>query len=150
MKKQIIPLILVIGLLLCGLGNSAIAVNAPNQDAPNASLYLSSYAVDLVSIGNGQMSVGMDINATGTMSKLGVFSLYIEQKIDGVWTEFDTVYGMLHSDFYMYNTNAYLGEYIFNGVAGRQYRVTMTAYARNSSGSDTGTAYSNTATCCNP
>jgi len=96
------------------------------------------------------MAVEMDVNATGYMLQLGVQELYIEQKINGVWQEYDTVYGIYHSDFYEYNDYTYLGEYVFNGVAGRQYRVTMTAYARNSTGSDIGQVMSGAVTCRNP
>lgn len=96
------------------------------------------------------MAVEMDVTATGLMSKVGVYSLYIEQKINGTWQEYDTVYGMYHSDFYEYNNFSYLGEYIFNGVSGRQYRVTMTALASNSTGGDTGIVMSGAVTCHNP
>jgi len=96
------------------------------------------------------MAVEMDITGTRTMTKIGVYSLFIEEKKNGVWSEYDTVYGIYHSDFYDYNTNSYLGEYFFNGVAGRQYRVTMTAYARDSTGSDTGVTYTGAVTCHNP
>ena len=129
---------------------SANAVFPENGDLPQASLYLSSYGVDLIAIGNGEMAVEMEVDATGLMTKVGVLSLYIEQKINGVWQEYDTVYGIYHSDFYAYNDYDYLGEYIFSGVAGRQYRVTMTAYARNSTGSDTGIVMSGAVTCRNP
>lgn len=149
MKKQIVTIIVLMATILCWV-IPAYAAGNPGGESPEASLYLSSYAVDLVAIGNGQMSVGMDVNATGFMSKLGVDELYIEQKINGVWVEYDTVYGIYHSDFYSYNDFTYLGEYVFSGVSGRQYRVTMTAFARNSNGSDTGYAYSTAVTCHNP
>lgn len=122
----------------------------PGNNSPQASLYLSAYSVGLSALGNGQMAVGMDVTATGYMSKVGVYSLYIEHKVNGAWQEYDTVYGMYHSDFYEYNDFSYLGEYTFTGVAGRQYRVTMTAYAGNSTGADTGSVMSGAVTCRNP
>lgn len=149
MKKSIVSFFIIVALIICCIPN-AIAAQVPEENNPNASLYLSSYSVDLVAIGSGQMAVEMSVNATGTMTKLGVVTLYIEQKINGEWQEYDTVYGMYHSDFYVYNHYSYLGEYIFDGVAGRQYRATITAYARNSSGSDTGTVTSLAVTCRNP
>lgn len=129
---------------------SASAAYGPGEDEPQASLYLSSYGVDLIAVGNGQMVVEMDVIGTGTMSKIGVYSLLIEQKVNGTWSEYATVFGIYHSDFYAYNTISYLGEYYFNGTAGVQYRVTMTAYARNSTGSDTGQVTSAAVTCHNP
>lgn len=150
MKKSylFIPVLVIIIVVSC-FGN-ALAAQPVGGDEPNASLYLDSYAVDLIAMGNGQMAVEMDVNATGYMSKIGVYSLYIEHKINGVWQEYDTVYGLFHSDFYDYNNYTYLGEYFFNGIAGRQYRVTMTAYASNSTGSDTGSVMSGAVTCRNP
>lgn len=148
MGKRIGLLCFVFVLALC-LSINAFAFG-PNVENPQASLYLSSYSVDLLAVGNGQMAVEMDVTATGYMNKIGVYSLYIEQKINGIWQEYDTVYGILHSDFYEYNDYSYLGEYYFNGVSGRQYRVTMTAYASNNTGWDTGIVMSGAVTCHNP
>ena len=128
----------------------ALAVGPEGVENTQSSQYLSSYTVALIALSNGKMAVEMDVNATGYMTQVGVQELYIEQKINGVWQEFDTVYGAAHSDFFEYNDYTYLGEYFFYGVNGRQYRVTMTAFARNSSGSDTGDVMSVTATCHNP
>lgn len=148
--KRIFSVVLII-LLLLSFFCTALAAGPEGGIAnPQSSLYLGLYEVDLVPVGNGQMAIEMSVTATGMMTKLGVLSLYIEQKINGSWVEFDTVYGVNHSDFYAYNDVSYLGEYFFNGVAGRQYRVTMTAYARNSTGSDTGEVTSGAATCRNP
>lgn len=147
MKCVFKAIIIVLAIII---GTSGVATAAGNLNMPQASLYLDSYGVDILAIGNGQIAIEMDVNATGTMTQLGVHELYIEQKINGSWVEYGTVYGAVHSDFYTYNDSTYLGEYIFNGVAGRQYRVTMTAYARNSTGSDTGEVMSGAVTCRNP
>ena len=85
----------------------ALAANG-SEISPQASLYLSSYSVDLIALGNGRMAIEMDINATGYMTELGVQELYIEKKVNGVWVEYDTVYGAYHSDFYVYNDYTYL------------------------------------------
>jgi hypothetical protein len=128
----------------------ALAIEVHGPDAPNSSYYLSSYAVDLVALGNGEMSVGMDVMGTGVMSKIGVSVLLIEQKINGAWQTYDVIYGITQSDFFAYNTFTYTGEYIFTGTAGVQYRATITAYAKNSSGYDTGNVTSLAVTCHNP
>jgi hypothetical protein len=148
LRKNTVKAILVLMLVLC-LSINAAAIT-PGESTPQASLYLSFYSVDLLAIGNGEMGVDMFVVGTGTMSKIGVYSLFIEQKINGTWQEYDTVYGILQSDFYEYNDYSYVGEYSFTGVAGRQYRVTMTAYAGNSTGSDTGDIMSGAVTCRNP
>ena len=149
MKKRVI-LLIVIFVFTTAFITTAFAANPGETADPQSSLYLVSYGVDLLPLSNGQMAVEMSVNATGYMLQLGVQELYIEHKINGVWQEFDTVYGIFHSDFFEYNDYTYLGEYFFNGVSGRQYRVTMTAYARNSNGSDTGEVMSGAATCHNP
>ena len=149
MKKSIICMILVLALALPFMPTAA-AIEVSGPDLPNSSYYLSEYAVDLVALGNGEMSVGMEVVGTGTMSKIGVSILRIEQKINGSWVPFDTIYGITQTDFYFYNTYCYTGEYIFTGTAGVQYRATITAYAKNSSGYDTGNVTSLAVTCHNP
>lgn len=146
--KKIYSVLLIVFIVV--LVFTSASASGPEIVTPQASQYLFSYGVDLLAVGSGQMAVEMDVNATGYMLQLGVQELYIEQKINGVWQEYDTVYGIYHSDFYEYNDYTYLGEYVFNGVAGRQYRVTMTAYARNSTGSDIGQVMSGAVTCRNP
>lgn len=149
MKKRISALLLIVVFAFC-MGTTVLAIQEPGGDLPNASLYLDSYAVDLVALGNGEMSVGMDVVGTGLMTKIGVLSLFIEEKVNGTWLPYTTVYGIAQPDFYMYNTHSYIGEYSFYGTAGVQYRATITAYARNSNGSDTGNVTSLAVTCHNP
>jgi len=149
LKKNAIRIITVFVFMLL-LMSTAIAIEPPGENAPESSYYLSSYGVDLVALGNGEMSVGMDVIGTGVMNKIGVSVLRIEQKVNGSWEPYSIILGMTQPDFYMYNTNAYIGEYIFTGTAGVQYRATITAYAKNSSGYDTGTVTSLAVTCRNP
>lgn len=149
MKKSFICLIVVLAIIIATLP-MALAIEVPGGDTPDSSYYLSSYGVDMVALDNGEMSVGMDVIGTGVMSKIGVSVLRIEQKVGNSWVLYDTILGMTQPDFYMYNTNSFIGEYSFFGTAGVQYRATITAYAKNSNGYDTGNVTSFPATCHNP
>ena len=85
--------------------------------------------------------------ATRTMSKVGVLEIYIEQKINGVWSEFDTMYSVYNPDFFQYNTRDFVHAVYFTGTVGVQYRVTILAHARNASGGDSGQVTSPVVTC---
>ena len=106
--------------------------------SPFASAYLDDYSISIGARDNCRIVITMDVNAVRTVDKIGCVMLVIEHKIDGVWYEYDTLIGLEHPDFYMYDTASYLGSYAFYGEAGVQYRATMTAYAQDSSGYDTG------------
>lgn len=115
--------------------------------AARASAYLDGYAVAIEARGNGVIAVAMSVDGTGIMEKIGVSEVEIEQKINGKWTYYDSQYGAEHPEFYEYNSRDYLGTTYFNGTPGVSYRVTLTVYARNSQGSDTGYITSYTVVC---
>ena len=112
--------------------------DAKSSIIPYASAYLSDYSISIGTRGNCRIVITMDVNAVRTVDKLGCLMLVIDQKIDGVWSTYDVLFGIENPDFYMYNTASYLGGYSFYGTAGVQYRATMTAYAQDSTGYDTG------------
>lgn len=147
MKKRIISLFLVLA-IITGSTTVAMAANIPSTEIdPQASWYLDSYSVTLEAVGDSIMYIDMVVYGTTTMTRLGVNKIFIEEKINGVWEEFDTVYGANNPSFYSYGTRFYVGEYSFEGTPGRDYRVTLTVYAGNSSGSDTGEITSVVDTC---
>ena len=106
--------------------------------SPFASAYLDDYSISIGARDNCRIVITMDVNAVRTVDKLGCLMLVIDQKIDGVWSTYDILYGIENPNFYMYDTHSYLGSYSFYGDEGVQYRATMTAYAQDSSGHDTG------------
>lgn len=115
--------------------------------APYASAYLDEYSVSLGAKGNGKMSVGMTVDGVTAMDRIGVSCVDIDEKINGVWYDFDEQYSSDNPDFMTTNSRDYLGSYTFYGTPGRQYRVTITAYARKSGGYDTGYVTSPVVTC---
>lgn len=144
MKRKIIPVLLVMVMLL-GLVSTAYA--AENEPTPYASSYLDNYYVTLSAKGNGKMLISMAIDGVGIQDKIGVLYIDIEEKENGKWSYYDTLYSIDHDDFFAYNTWEYTGAVAFYGTPGLTYRVTIHAYAQKGSGSDTGSIVSYTEVC---
>ena len=102
MKKRLVALILISTFVIC-LSSTANAISDSGIAYPEASLYLDSYAVDLVAMGNGEMSVGMSVIGTGLMTKIGILSLFIEEKVNGTWLPYTTVYCTFVNDVRLAN-----------------------------------------------
>lgn len=156
MKKRVITVFLLFMTTLSCITMPSLAIDAPLYPEnrvvvalpARASDYLSSYSIALTARNNRRMIVTMDVTAVRTMNKVGCLTLIIEKKVGGSWYEVDTLIGSDDPDlFYSYNTADYFQEYSFYGEEGVQYRVTMTAYARDDSGFDTGEVTSYTETC---
>ena len=142
MKKKVISLFLMLAMLL-GVSGAASAVEM------RASRYLDDYYVSLIAKGNGQMAVVVSINGVGKQDKIGVREISIDHKTsaNANWTYYDSLYGSDHPEFYLYDSRSYDEEIYFDGVPGEIYRVTITAYAKTGSGSDTGHVTSTSVTC---
>ena len=136
--------------MLFSMNITAFAVDrigAPIAHAMRSSSYLDSYSVGIEARGNGTIAVTMTVDGKGKMEKIGVIEVEIEQKVNGNWRYYDSQYGAEHPEFYDYNTWDYVGTTYFQGTPGVSYRVTLTVYARNSKGSDTGYITSYTVVC---
>ncbi|WP_160635839.1 hypothetical protein [Pseudoflavonifractor sp. 60] len=144
MKRKLIPTLLALVMLL-GLVNTTYAVD--NQVVPYASSYLESYYVTLSAKGNDKMLISMGVEGIGVQDKIGVTHIDIEEKANGGWSYFDTLYSVDHDDFFAYNSRNYGGTATFYGTPGLSYRVTVHVYARKGTGSDTGSIVSYTVEC---
>lgn len=122
-------------------------IGAPIAHAMRSSSYLDSYSVGIDARGKWHYCVTMTVDGKGKMEKIGVIEVEIEQKVNGNWRYYDSQYGAEHPEFYDYNTWDYVGTTYFQGTPGVSYRVTLTVYARNSKGSDTGYITSYTVVC---
>lgn len=142
MKKKVISLVLTAAFLL-GASGAACAVE------PRASYTLDSYYVALTAEGNSEMNIGVIVNGVGVADKIGVQMVYIEYKTDpnDSWNYYDSLYAAENPDFYVYGERSYVDDISFTGVPGDIYRVTVTAYAKKGSLSDTGNVTSGSATC---
>ena len=147
MKRHIIAVFVVIA-ILTGCVSASCAYIPGTEINPMASLYLDSYTVTLEPLGDGEMYIGMTVEGTTRMTKLGVVEILIEERTPtGTWHEFDTLYGLDNPDFYMYNVRLYLGECYFEGTVGNEYRVTLLVFAQNENGYDSGEIVSVIAPC---
>lgn len=144
MKRRLIPTLLAMVMLL-GLTNTAYATE--NEPTPYASSYLENYYVTLSAKGDGKMLISMGVEGVGYQDKIGVSYIDIEEKENGKWSYYDTLYSADHDDFFAYNALDYTGTATFYGTPGLTYRVTIHVYARKGTGSDTGSLLSYTAVC---
>lgn len=144
MRRRLIPTLLAMAMLL-SLTNTAYATE--NQPTPYASSYLEDYYVALSAKGNGKMLISMGVDGVGTQDKIGVSSIDIEEKENGKWSYYDTLYSVDYDDFFAFNTWEYTGAVAFYGTPGLSYRVTVYVYAQKGSGFDTGYVVSYTEVC---
>ena len=155
MKKRFLALIIAVFMMIATAVSASAVDRSFTADPcvthysvePYASAYLDDYSISFGARDNCRMVITLDVNAVRTVDKLGCQMLVIEHKVNGVWYEYDTLYGIENPDFYMYNTASYLGGYSFYGEPGVDYRATMTAFAQDSTGFDTGRVTSYVITC---
>lgn len=142
MRKRAISFLMAFVMLL-GITGMAFAVDA------RASQTLSNYFVGLSAAGGGTMSITAVVNGVGEQDKIGVQQINIECKTSSSaeWEYYDTMYAAAHPDFYVYEDRTYMGGIDFEGVPGHYYRVTITAYAKKGTISDTGYVTSPTVLC---
>lgn len=139
MRKRIVSFVLAL-MMVISVSSAALAVT-------RASDYLAGYSISLEAIGNGEMEIHYSVTGTGIMTKIGAQALYVDEYVNGSWNSYTTLLAVDNDDFYGYNTAGHAGFAYFDGTPGVKYRVTLAAYARNSSGSDTGWGTSLSATC---
>ncbi len=128
MKKMISAFLAVV--MLCGsLTCSAVE--------PRASRYFSILTAVITPQGGNKMAVSYSVTATGSMTKLGAYSIRLEEEVgNDNWITSTTVYGSKNPSFYAYDTVSHAGSYTFTGIPGVKYRAVLVAYASNSSGSE--------------
>ncbi|MEG1525818.1 MAG: hypothetical protein RR475_12495 [Clostridia bacterium] len=147
MKKRVCSTLCVVAMLCSLCTVSAVAAEDGGIAPLRASEYLTEYTIAVAATSNHRIGMGITVDGTGTMTKIGVDVIHIEKKVNGTWTTHDTLFGAEHPEFYQYNTFSYVDTVYFTGTAGVTYRVTITAFAQNNSGYDTGTVTSYTVTC---
>lgn len=155
MKKRLLALLIAVLMMTCTVSAHDTAYQVESSElpilwssaSPHASAYLSDYSIAFGARDNCRMVITMDVNAVRTMDRVGCMMLVIENKIDGRWYECDTLTSADYPEFLEYNTASYFNSIDYYGVAGVEYRVTMVAYARDSSGFDTGEVTSYVVTC---
>ena len=105
---------------------------------PRASYYFSCTDVYASAAGNGKVLVEIEIDATHTMTQVGVKQLYIyEQQSDGDYEIVHTYDYTVDSGMMNYGSAFYCGALTYQGTAGVKYFATACLYAKDGSGSET-------------
>lgn len=134
MKTRITSLAFAL-LLILSLGSNAFANDS--DVVPYSSLYLDGCIVALRANGDGEMAVDVVVDSVGKADKVGIREIYVEELKNGKWYFYESLDSVDHPEFYEYNSYCYVNTIKFDGVPGRYYRVTITAYAKKGNGSDT-------------
>lgn len=154
MKKRLLSLVVMLA-IMSSVTVNALAVSPLQENNPNmpvtsvrrASAYLDGYTVGIEARGNGTIAVMMNVDGTGVMDKIGVREVEIDYKENGTWKYYDSLYAAEHPEFYDYDSRDFMGTTYFQGTPSVLYRVTLTVYAGNSTGHDTGYITSYAVTC---
>lgn len=134
MKKNVATLFIAFAAIFA-LCSVALANNY--EPVPYSSLYLDGCGASLRAKGNGEMAVDVVVDSVGKADKVGIREIYVEELKDGKWYFYESLDSVDHPEFYEYNTYCYVDTIKFDGVPGRYYRVTITAYVKKGNGSDT-------------
>lgn len=129
MRKNMIRLCALIFVLSLALSVPALAVTITASDQ------IHSYDMDVLAIGNGKLAIEFSIEGTGWMDRIGAKSIVIYEKFGNNWlivASYDKDDpGMSTKNINMYGNTIY-----YSGYSGTQYRVQITVFAENASGSD--------------
>lgn len=134
MKKKILSIVFV---LVTIFNLSSVALATETGIVPYASDYLDGCSVRLSSSAIGELAVDVTVDAVGIADIVGIMEIYVERKINGDWYFYKSLDSVDHPEFYDYNSRDYLNTIFFSAESGYTYRVTITAYAKKGSGSDT-------------
>ena len=143
-KKLLVALLAVV--LVFAMSATALASDIQPY---RASDYLGTYSGSITAQSGKQMKVTFSVVGTGMMTEVGADHITIQKKVNGVWTYDRTIShedegyeNMMRSNAVSHGTSVY-----FTGTAGVEYRAVVTAYAADSTGSDTGDVTTSSATC---
>ncbi len=129
MKRSICGVVTLIFALCFTLSTVAYA------DSSRASEQIRSYNIDITKMGGGQLGINFSVVGTGEMQELGANSIIIYEKSENTW--YKVAYydqedeGMTETDTFIYEN-----EIIFQGTPGKQYRILVSIFAKDPSGSD--------------
>lgn len=105
---------------------------------PRSSEQLDSYSIGLTNKGNGKLTMTYTVFGTHEMACIGAQKIVVEEELaPDEWGTYKT-----YSSLYNYNDISRAGSIEVSVIAGTKYRAVLTAYGRDSSGSDTGTVTS--------
>lgn len=141
MKKLYRKLSLILAVSIMFLANAAYAANTDDmvrvsagEDHIRASYQLDSYAIGLTKAGSGKLKITYDVWGTHPMDCIGAQLIVLEEEVaPGVWREYTA-----YTQQFTYNSITHADVLYVSVFPGTRYRATLTAYARDSRGYDTG------------
>ncbi|MCD8384928.1 MAG: hypothetical protein LUC39_08250 [Clostridiales bacterium] len=127
--KRIFASFLVVVFLLSTSSISAFA---------RSSEQINTYGTNATVLSGGKIYISFSITGKGTMSEIGASSISIAKSVGGLWV---TVKSYDSDDDGMTKTNANRcsGAITYSGTAGTYYRIKITVFATDSSGTDSRT-----------
>ncbi len=146
MIRKLISILVTAAILM----STSVALASNDDVAPYSSDYIDSYSILLTPDGNGEMTAKYAVFATGRMNKVGAYKLTLEEEWGtDKWATSEVIYGDDDPDsFYGENVYDHAGNYTFKNLTpGVRYRVILTAYAGDRTGSDQKTLTSTAKTC---
>lgn len=143
MKRTFARILLTVILAVCLIPSAAAGVIAPL-----ASDYFDDAKIaDITAVTGGKLNVRAKAAATGVMSKLGVSEITIQKKGLIFWSDEAVKTGTVANGMLVTGAKYYEQTIPFSGLtAGEKYRVVVTFYAEDSSGSDSISKTSDTVT----
>ena len=130
LKKRFLALFLVFVL-------TSISVCSALDIQPYASAQLSRYSASAVSRTSGKIAVSFVVVGTGMMRELGLDSIVLSENVNGRWIEVDS-FDRDDLDKTRTNSNSYTDSVSFDADSGVEYKIDVTVYATNASGTDYG------------
>lgn len=144
--RRMIAILLVLAAVLST--TSLAAFSDGSEASPMASAYVKSCNANINKLSNGDISISFSINATGTMTEIGVTDIYLYQ-YDG--STHSTAATFHHTDpGYEYlmsgNRKIYSGSVTYDATAGNEYHAYVFFKAKNANGSDSPVVHTLTVT----
>lgn len=124
-----ICLVLVLSMVL------SVPVMAEEEIAPYASAYFVGYGAYLFRTSATSFQIWFEVDAKGTMDKLGVSSIVLERSISGGdWETIKIFRPSSFPDMMCTNTGSHTDYVSYAGVSGCDYRAYVTFYAEKNGG----------------
>jgi hypothetical protein len=131
-KIKYFLVLLVVAILL------AVPVLAYSNIEYRASEQLTSYSMNAKATGNGKIAISFSVDGTGKMTRIGAKKIIVYQQIGGTWALANSLNqddaGMISTNSYYHGNTIY-----YNGISGEKYRIEITIFAEDASGSDSRT-----------
>ncbi|MCD8147593.1 MAG: hypothetical protein LUD84_10025 [Clostridiales bacterium] len=127
--KRIFISFLVVTFLLSSLSVPALA---------RSSEQINTYSTNATVLSGGKIYISFSITGKGTMSKIGASSISIAKSVGGLWVAVKS-YNSNDAGMAKSNASRCSGSITYSGATGAYYRIKITVFATDSSGTDSRT-----------